>query len=166
MVRRLAAGRNSPEGRGNVVVIRSLVVAALVAYLFVLLAITLAYQSPRPFTVEERLMLTPFRSIARDVRQGGDAFQINIVGNVVVFTPLGAAFVALGGRRARLRRAALAGFLLSASIEALQFQTARRFTDVDDVILNTMGTIVGFLAADALRRVLGAWSGREDDRLE
>lgn len=133
---------------------RSIVVALLSAHVFVFLALTLAYSNVGRYPIEERLNLRPFRSIARDVAGGGDALRVNIVGNVVVMLPLGAAICALGGRRARLRRAATAGFLLSATAESLQLWTGRRVTDVDDVILNTLGAALGFLAVSAARRAL------------
>lgn len=131
---------------------RSIVVALLSAHVFVFLALTLAYSNSRRYPIEERLSLVPFRSIARDVSAGGDALRVNIVGNVVVMLPLGAAIGVLGGRNARLRHAATAGFLLSATVEALQLWTGRRVTDVDDVILNTLGAVLGFLAIAAVRR--------------
>ncbi|AMV39070.1 VanZ family protein [Planctomyces sp. SH-PL62] len=133
--------------------IRSLSIAALVAYLFVLLAVTLAFKHPQYRPVAERLSLTPFQSIGRDIPRGGRGLWLNIVGNIAVFAPLGVAFVALGSGRFRWRHAALAGLALSTAIEVIQFQSGRRFTDVDDVILNTFGTLLGFLAADSLRRL-------------
>lgn len=133
--------------------IRSLTLAALSAYLFVILALTLAYKHPQYRPVSERLSLTPFQSVVRDVSRGGRAMWVNIVGNVVVFAPLGAGIAGLGGARARLRHAALAGFLLSAAIETAQFQTGRRFSDIDDVILNTLGAVLGFVAFAATRRL-------------
>jgi len=128
---------------------RSIVVALLSAHVFVFLALTLAYSNSRRYPIEERLSLIPFRSIARDVSAGGDALRVNIIENVVVMLPLGAAIGFLGGR---LRRAATAGFLLSATVEALQLWTGRRVTDVDDVVLNTLGAMLGFLAVAAVRR--------------
>jgi glycopeptide antibiotics resistance protein len=142
-------------------VIRSLTVTALVAYLFVLLAVTLAYKHPQHRPVSERLSLTPFRSIARDVPRGGRAFWVNIFGNVAVFAPLGAAFVVLDRPRPRLWRAALAGAALSSAIEVIQFQSGRRFTDVDDVILNTLGAVLGVVAADGLSRLASRRGDRE-----
>ncbi|WP_165250098.1 VanZ family protein [Paludisphaera soli] len=141
--------------------IRSLTVTALVAYLFVLLAVTLAYKHPHYRPVSERLSLTPFQSIARDIPRGGRGLWVNIIGNVLVFTPLGAAFVVLERPRPRLGHAVLAGAALSSAIEVLQYQSGRRFTDVDDVILNTLGAGLGFVAAEGLRRLAARRGGRE-----
>ncbi len=136
---------------------RSIVVALLSAHVFVFLALTLAYSNPAtpgPLPHAHRLNLRPFRNIAHGVVHGGDSLRVNVIGNVVVTLPLGAAILVLGGSRARLRHAALAGLALSATVETLQFWSQRRFTDVDDVILNTLGAALGFLAAAVFRR---AW---------
>nr|WP_303652537.1 VanZ family protein [Paludisphaera mucosa] len=125
----------------------------MVVYLFLLLTLTLAYKNAQPPPASERIRLTPFESITRDLSRGGRGFWVNIVGNVVVFTPLGAAFVLLGSRP-RLWHAALAGLALSAAIEAAQSRSGSRFSDVDDVILNTLGAALGFVAIDAARHLL------------
>ena len=118
------------------------ILAGLVLYLAVLLALTLM---PPYYGTTHRLRLMPFVSIARDIRQGGLPFLINILGNVVAFLPLG---VLLPGYTRRLRSAGavlLAGALTSTAIETLQLLYTRRIADVDDVLLNTLGAGVGYL---------------------
>jgi glycopeptide antibiotics resistance protein len=136
---------------------RRIVVALLSAHVFVFSALTLAYSNPATperIPLDRRVSLRPFRSIARDVAAGGDPLRVNVIGNVVVMLPLGAALAALGGEGAKARYAAMAGFVLSATVETLQLGTGRRVADVDDLILNTLGAVLGFLAAAAVRR---AW---------
>jgi len=75
----------------------------------------------------------------------------DVIGNVVVFLPVGYAAAAALTGRPRWRRFLLAttlGFLLSLFIETIQFSIATRATDVDDLIFNTLGAAVGA----ALRR--------------
>jgi len=80
---------------------------------------------------------------------------IDLAGNIVVFVPLGAALAVAtwpprsrpAGRRRFDPRwwltVAAAGFVLSLGIEVAQFFIPTRVTDVDDVILNTLGTLAG-----------------------
>lgn len=87
----------------------------------------------------------------------------DVLGNVILFLPLG--FVtagALRGRPAVRRLAAAAGFgvLLSAGIEGLQLFVPGRATDVDDVIFNGLGTVVGASLLLVGERVAGARSRR------
>lgn len=75
---------------------------------------------------------------------------LNIVGNVVMFMPLGA-LLPLWDRRYRKAWATiLAGLSLTFSIELLQYLMGTRSADIDDIILNTLGTVLGF----ALYRIL------------
>jgi len=77
---------------------------------------------------------------------------VDVVGNVVLFIPVGFTFAgALGGRgRGRWWRwawAVGAAFLLSCGIEAVQLVMPSRATDVDDVLFNTLGAMLGALVA-------------------
>lgn len=72
----------------------------------------------------------------------------DVLGNVALFMPLGLAVAgALGGagRSAALRLAWAAGLGagLSVAIEGLQLLVPGRATDVDDVIFNVLGALVG-----------------------
>ncbi|WP_337173231.1 VanZ family protein [Paludisphaera sp.] len=136
---------------------RRIVVALLSAHVLVFLALTLAYSNPATpgrIPLGRRVNPWPFASIRRDLAAGGEGLLVNLVGNVVVMLPLGAAAAVLGGQGARAWHAALAGLVLSATVETLQMGTGRRVADVDDVILNTLGAALGFMTAAAVRR---AW---------
>ena len=67
---------------------------------------------------------------------------INFLGNMAVFIPMGL-FPALLFREARCYRSALVGCGLSVFIEVSQYFLMRQ-TDIDDVILNTMGALWGY----------------------
>jgi glycopeptide antibiotics resistance protein len=86
----------------------------------------------------------------------------DVLGNVLLFLPLG--FVsagALGERRAALPRLSTAvgcGLVLSVAIEAVQLLVPGRATDVDDVIFNALGTLVGAALLLVGERVVAARS--------
>lgn len=79
---------------------------------------------------------------------GMEYFWKNLVGNILLFMPLGA-FLLLLFRRNLLQVFVIA-FACSASIELIQYSYRffhyYRFIDVDDVILNTFGAGAGFIA--------------------
>ena len=122
---------------------RKLIVATLlVGYLLVLLDLTLL-RFPRPGTSPN---LIPFETIRHDLRAGGREMWVNLVGNLAAFVPLGLLLPPLGKRRPSALRIALLAIALSAGIESLQYLSGRRAADVDDVVLNTLGALLGYLA--------------------
>jgi len=90
---------------------------------------------------------------------------IDLVGNVIVFVPLGAAVVlALGGMPAarRLALATLIGSGLSLGIEITQAALPARAAQSIDWMLNTAGTAIGALAGRAIQNNL--WRKNRHDR--
>lgn len=70
----------------------------------------------------------------------------DILGNVIVFIPFGLVIArALQGYRHQLRRTVLLGLLLSLCFEIIQIWIPGRVVATDDVILNTLGTLIGGL---------------------
>lgn len=63
--------------------------------------------------------------------------------NVLLFLPFGIFLPVLWTRYRHIFRTVLWGFLLSAAIEFLQLFTYRA-TDVNDLITNTFGTLLGY----------------------
>jgi glycopeptide antibiotics resistance protein len=124
--------------------------ALLVAYLVVLFGLTLGglYQ-PHPTT-----NLVPFRSMGHDLRAGGRHLVVNFLGNLAAFLPMGVLVPTLAGGRAAARVGA-ASLGLSVLIEVLQGISGRRVADVDDVILNTLGGMIGYGLWLGYRRLRG-----------
>lgn len=101
------------------------------------------------------LNLVPFRMFAdywRTIAEGDILFTIiNFCGNLAVFVPLGF-FPALLWRGETWRRSALVGFGTSFFVEAGQYFIMRS-TDIDDVILNTLGALCGYWMYRLLNRL-------------
>lgn len=87
-------------------------------------------------------LLQPFEEIKRAFR-AGPWFMFMLLGNIGIFVPIGF-FTSLLWRKPSWWRAALIGFLSSGGIEFIQLFVGRR-TDVDDVLLNTLGSLLGFI---------------------
>ena len=99
------------------------------------------------FSIEQfgqNINLVPFRAWSPE---GGSSS--NFWGNIGMFIPFGTLLVLLSKKCRRLFTALSAGVELSLFIELLQLFTVRT-TDIDDVILNTVGTLCGFLLGKLL----------------
>lgn len=85
--------------------------------------------------------LIPFHEIQR-VLWGGPWLWFMLWGNIGMFLPVGF-FSALLWRGATWKRAITVGFLCSMAIEVTQFFIGR-VSDIDDIILNTLGSLLGY----------------------
>ena len=70
---------------------------------------------------------------------------INLAGNVVMFLPLGALLPAASGKLRQFFRTFFASLGLILTVEVLQLFTLLGSCDVDDLILNMAGVILGYL---------------------
>ncbi|WP_294149516.1 VanZ family protein [uncultured Clostridium sp.] len=87
--------------------------------------------------------LTLFQDYIPLIRQGRwFRFVYLFVGNIVWFVPLGCALTASGNLK-RLRTAALCGLGLSLAIETMQYLFGTGVSELDDLVLNTLGTWIG-----------------------
>ncbi len=93
--------------------------------------------------------LVPFHEISRTWDSGWKI--LILAGNILLFLPVGLA-PALLWRDGTWRRSLAAGLGSSCLIEFVQLFIARG-TDIDDVILNTAGAMLGYALAVLLRRL-------------
>ena len=109
--------------------------------------------------------LVPVWNMVVNLRDGERrlATLAGAIANLALFVPLGFLLPLLLPRFDRLSRTVAAGLALSTVIELTQvaFPGVRR-ADVNDVLLNTLGTAVGFLA---YRLVARAATGRRAARV-
>jgi glycopeptide antibiotics resistance protein len=100
-------------------------------------------------TQEYRYNLHLFREIARftEYRRtvGYHIFFINVYGNVLAFMPLGFFLPALCGMREKGVLVVLCCFVFSLTVEVLQLVSRLGCFDVDDLFLNTLGGLLGYL---------------------
>ncbi|MEP7158276.1 MAG: VanZ family protein [Chloroflexota bacterium] len=120
----------------------------LLAYLLLLAVLTL-----RPVGADVdsnlRFNLKPFATIGPALQHGpGSRIFATLVGNLVAFMPLGL-LLPLAFRRINWLGVIAAGLVLSVAIESAQLGLSLylgfgyRAADVDDVIVNVAGTVVG-----------------------
>ncbi len=97
-------------------------------------------------TFAEPNNIVPFKVIGEylsNVQTLNDWFAKNLIGNIVVFIPIGF-LVPLFLKRNRIWHVAIVGIVVSVFIEILQSLLAVGRADIDDIILNTIGLLIGF----------------------
>ena len=95
--------------------------------------------------------LIPFRTIAQqfageidvNAKDIASVAALNLAANLLLFSPLGFFLPAIGDKFTSFKRTILAGLSIVVLIETIQFFIGRS-TDIDDVILNTVGIAVGY----------------------
>lgn len=105
----------------------------------------------------EDVNLIPFLSvfgiIQTSVTNGEPIFAVtNLLGNIAMFIPLGLLLPLLWKRCRRLWKTMLAAFAVSFGIEFVQLFLTRG-TDIDDILLNVVGAMVGYGLFRILRRL-------------
>lgn len=92
---------------------------------------------------EPNLNLIPFVGMLEDWKNG--------ILNILLFVPLGVMLPLLWNSFRNTKKAILFGFTMSLAIELLQILTFRA-TDVNDLITNTLGAYIGYLASTAFQK--------------
>lgn len=78
---------------------------------------------------------------------------INLIGNFAMFIPTGVMTPLIYRKIDSFWKVTLTGFLLSLSIEIIQLPFAVRASDVNDLILNTLGCMVGYGIYALVRKI-------------
>jgi len=131
---------------------RRLALAVGAAYLAALLYLTLVAPALTGVAWPIRHNWVPLRTIGLYWREGGPGFTVNVLGNLAAFAPVGLLVPHFGPRWASAARVAFVAAATSGLVEALQLFTSRRVADVDDVLLNVLGGLVGYAAYRIVRR--------------
>lgn len=79
-------------------------------------------------------------------RVGYLAAFLNLAGNVIGFLPFGFILPVIGKRMKNGFLVTVCGFCLSLFVESMQLIFKVGSFDVDDLLLNTLGTVLGYLA--------------------
>lgn len=105
--------------------------------------------------INNTVNLIPIKQTIDMIRTNGIHKMIyNVLGNILLFMPLGFLIPLTYKKGGNLKKVILIGFLISLTVECGQYFLALRRTDIDDVITNTLGTIVGFLTYKLIKCIV------------
>ena len=144
---------------------KNLFTALFLLYLAALLTITVV----RPWRAGYRFLGGSFNTkllvgYLPILRTSPPYFLYLFGGNIAWFVPLG--FWPVFVKRRPIARVVLYGFLLSLFIETMQFVLGTGVSEIDDLLLNTLGSAVGGLAASyVLHTRLSDQKASEEERI-
>ena len=92
------------------------------------------------------VVLEPLREIDAMLHQPNHFFWfMQIFLNILLFVPFGFLLPIISERFRSFWLTTVTGFVFSAGIETMQYITGRGLTEVDDVINNTAGALIGYI---------------------
>lgn len=141
------AAKRSPAALLTPVWVRILSDILFAVYLALLFRLTVFRDnfSIHNFMLGGNINLTVFCDLIDLIRRGGAFYFFYLfLGNIAAFIPLGGYLAYRTGMR--MAAIVLTGTAVSIAIETLQFAFAVGVTEIDDVILNTAGTLIGAAA--------------------
>ena len=110
---------------------------------------------------ELRYNLVFFQEIKRFIQYrhllGFENFVVNILGNVIAFAPFGFLLPILKKSYRHFLVITFLSLVFSLSIELIQLTTRVGIFDVDDILLNTVGGVLGyiiFLVFNGIRKII------------
>ena len=134
---------------------RSLIIVSilLVAYLAIL-AKLIVFKFP-PGVLQSGINLVPFSTILPYLTgEPNWAIAIrNLVGNILPFAPIGF-LIPFSHRRIKWWHILIGGVAISLAFETLQLTLQKGSFDVDDILLNTLGVMLGWALFVAFKRLV------------
>lgn len=123
-----------------------------VMYLSYLIYLTLFDRFYGRGTFHRKLSIIPFETTLKVLTSSHNwnAILINIFGNIAAFIPMGFLLPLVFTRLNKFFGIFTVVLSATVSIEVLQYITGTGTTDIDDVILNVTGGIVGYLMAKGM----------------
>ncbi len=108
-------------------------------------------------STEYKYNLQPFKEIHRFIKYrreiGFEGVVVNLLGNVLAFAPFGMVMPIISPRNRKFINILLLSFQLSLTIEIVQFFLRVGTFDVDDLLLNTVGGILGYIGFIIMNKI-------------
>ena len=114
------------------------IIYIIFCFYFIAILVLVGFPSITSLRIDFTVNVIPFVDMVSDF--------VNACVNILLFVPLGFFLPTLWGKFRNIKGAALMGLIISFVIEISQILTFRT-TDVNDIITNTVGTIIGYFIA-------------------
>jgi len=129
------------------------VIAAFYIFMMIDLFFRFSYMFDADRVITRSYNLIPFKTIWEYASRNNHVSfaDINILGNIVVFIPYGI-YLEVIKKRKEFTKSLLTVIITSVTIEIVQFLFGLGACDIDDVLLNCCGGIIGIMGYKLLRK--------------
>lgn len=104
-------------------------------------------------TLNWHINIIPFRTIFAYIGKSREGYAIkNIIGNVIMFVPMGYILQDILGKYTKYSKTLLIATGVIIVIEIAQLVSLKGMFDVDDIILNLLGVTVGYIVYKIMGR--------------
>ncbi|WP_053376015.1 VanZ family protein [Paenibacillus sp. FJAT-27812] len=152
-------------------ILRVVFLITFLVYLLLLLKV-IWFKVASPFTMMDYLVnfnlkdfkrtltlssnFVPFKTISSYVFHTSNHNIVirNVLGNIFLFIPFGFLLPVIAGRNLNFVQVIIFSFLFSLFLELIQLFSRIGSFDVDDILLNTLGAILGFFILDVITKVI------------
>ncbi|HZG72703.1 MAG TPA: VanZ family protein [Chondromyces sp.] len=134
---------NKNKQRIIIISLRKLLAGVFLLYLGVLIFVTLIRENDHVYGQANFNLLSTIQLMWNS--NNPSLLIMNVLGNIVLFMPLGFFLSLLLKRWDGPLKMLMIGVVCSSFIEIIQHTATNRVFDVDDILLNTFGTVMGWV---------------------
>ena len=137
--------------------LRELIINIFFIYFLVLIKITICKMDALQIDLNGNKVINyiPLVETIKMFKDDGMRFALyNVIGNIILFMPLGFFIPLLFNKKNKIRYIVAYGAIISTAIEVIQLQQTYNITDIDDIIFNTLGAILGYLVFNMFYKLM------------
>jgi Glycopeptide antibiotics resistance protein len=134
--------------------VREIMINMFLIYLLGVVYLTFFSKGIRPYNWHPSVNVIPIKETISMIKKCPWSVSfVNLAGNILLLLPVGIFVPTLFKKTRSMKKVISTGFLISLSIEITQLLTGLRICDIDDLILNTIGTMMGYIFYVLIRKV-------------
>lgn len=143
------------QGRGTYKLFKIVLIIFFIVYIFCLAFLTLFSRFYGRGYLHHGINIIPLRTITQYLTQSSNRniTITNIWGNIEAFIPMGFLLPIIFKKLNKFKKVFASVLIVSLLIEVLQYITGTGASDIDDVILNVLGGILGYLIYKVFRKL-------------
>lgn len=132
------------------IALHGLCIIAFIIYIYCVMYITILSREPENKRINIDLLYS-----YKELFQNKNYFYFNMIFlNIAMLVPFGIMFPLIFKKSDNAFKVFLSGFLFSLCIEITQYITGRGLFELDDLLNNTIGAVIGYIVLTIIRKMI------------